>query len=71
MPKKAGARNAITASRAVQGTSGASRIVSSRARRSSMIRAPSTAGTLQPNPRNSGRNDLPCSPIKCMKRSIT
>ena len=69
--KKAGIRNAITASRAVHGTSGASRIVSQRARRSSMMREPRTAGTLQPKPRKSGMNDLPCSPIRCMKRSMT
>ena len=70
-PKKAGARNAITASRAEHGTSGASRIVSNRPRRDSMTRVPITAGTLQPNPRNSGRNDFPCSPMTCITLSIT
>ncbi len=58
-PKKAGAKKAITVIRAVQGTRGARRMVSKRARSDSITREPSTAGTLQPNPRKRGRKDLP------------
>ena len=47
------------------------KITRSRARGDSITRAPITAGTLQPKPRKRGRKDLPCSPIRCMKRSIT
>ena len=70
-PKKIGAIKAITIMRPVQGTSGANTIVSSRGRLESMMRAPITAGTLQPNPRKSGRKERPCNPIRCMNRSIT
>ncbi len=70
-PKKTGARKAMTTMRAVQGTNGASMMVSSRARRDSITRAPTMEGTLQPKPRNKGRKLLPCRPIRCMKRSIT
>ena len=70
-PKKAGARKAITAMRAVHGTSGAMRMVRMRAGRESMTRVPMMAGTLQPNPRNRGKKDLPCRPIMCMMLSMT
>jgi hypothetical protein len=29
------------------------------------------AGTVQPNPSSIGMNDLPCSPMLCIARSIT
>ena len=45
-------------------------IVMSRERRLSMVRVAMTAGTLQPKPMMSGMNDLPCSPIRCMRRSM-
>ena len=71
LPKKAGAMNATTAMRAVHGTSGAIRMVNNLAGQESITRVPMMAGTLQPNPRNSGRNDFPCNPMICMKLSIT
>ncbi|OPZ80675.1 MAG: hypothetical protein BWY76_03291 [bacterium ADurb.Bin429] len=69
-PKKTGASTATTAIRAVQGISGASRMVSQRARFVSMMRDPRIAGTLQPKPSSNGRKLLPCSPIVCIKRSV-
>ncbi len=69
-PKKTGVMKATTASRAVHGTSGIITIVSSRALGASITRVPATDGTLQPKPRNSGKNDLPCRPIRRMKPSI-
>ena len=45
-------------------------IVMSRERRLSMVRVAMTAGTLQPKPMISGMNDFPCSPIRCMRRSM-
>ena len=53
------ATNVRTASRAVHGTKGVSRIVRSLALRDSMILAPRTAGTLHPNPRHMGIKLLP------------
>src|SRR6266498_3213289 len=70
-PKKAGAKKATTAIRAVQGTKGAIKMVNRRAGHESMTRVPMIAGTLQPKPRNKGKNDLPCKPIMCIRLSIT
>src|SRR5512134_3538498 len=70
-PKKTGARKATTAIRAVQGTSGAIKIVRKRAGFESITRVPNIDGTLHPKPRNRGRKDLPCNPIRCIKLSIT
>jgi len=36
----------------------------------SRVRVAMMAGTLQPKPISMGMKDLPCSPIKCMMRSI-
>ena len=69
-PKNTAATIATTAIRAVQGTSGISRVVSSRARFDSMMRVPITAGTLQPKPSKIGKKLLPCSPIMCIQRSV-
>ncbi len=71
LPKNAGAMNATTAMRAVHGTSGARIIVNNLDDHESITRVPITAGTLQPKPRNNGKKDLPCSPMRCMKLSIT
>jgi len=70
-PKKAGAMKATTAMRAVHGTRGAIRMVNKRAVGESITRVPMTAGTLQPNPRNKGRKDLPCKPMTCITLSMT
>ncbi len=56
--------------RAVHGTSGISTMVINRALSASITRVPVIDGTLQPSPKNMGKNDLPCSPIKRMKPSI-
>ncbi len=71
LPKKAGAKKATTAIRAVHGTNGASKMVNRRDFHESITRVPITAGTLQPKPRKSGKKDLPCSPIQCIKLSMT
>src|SRR6266498_4403475 len=55
-PKKAGAKKATTAMRAVHGTNGAIRIVKKRAGFESITRVPMMDGTLHPKPRKSGRN---------------
>ena len=57
-------------SRAEQLIIGRTSIVTSRLRLLSMVRVAMTAGTLQPKPMMSGMNDLPCSPILCMRRSM-
>ena len=49
---------------------GSTIIVINRERRLSMVRVAITAGTLQPKPMMSGMNDLPCSPILCIRRSM-
>ena len=38
--------------------------------RLSRVRVAIIAGTLQPNPMTRGMNDLPCSPILCIRRSM-
>ncbi len=68
--KKTGTNTANTPKRAVQGTNGARRAVNRRLRRSSMIRVPMMAGTLQPKPRKRGMKLFPCRPRPCIKRSI-
>src|SRR6266545_5740926 len=70
-PKNAGAKKATTAIRAVHGTNGAIKIVKKRAGFESITRVPRMDGTLHPKPRNRGRNDLPCKPIRCMRLSMT
>ena len=45
-------------------------IVMRRERGLSIVRVAMTAGTLHPNPMMSGMNDLPCSPILCIRRSM-
>ena len=37
----------------------------------SIMRVPRIAGTLQPNPKTSGKTDFPCSPSECMNLSVT
>ena len=49
---------------------GVTRMVMSLLLRLSMVRAAIMAGTLQPKPIMSGMNDLPCRPIRCIRRSI-
>ena len=70
-PKIAAETSVRTASRAVQGTKGIRSNVIILALRVSIILAPSTAGTLQPNPRHIGIKLFPCRPTRCMMRSIT
>ena len=60
----------MTAIRAVQGISGASIIVSKRARFVSIMRDPKIEGTLQPKPSSSGIKLLPWRPIACINRSV-
>ena len=62
LPKKAGAKNTSTAMRPVQGTNGVSSMVSSRVLRSSIMRVPSMAGTLQPKPSKQGHARLAVQP---------
>ena len=69
--KTAAAMKVRTARRAVQGTKGVRSIVRSRAFFDSMIRTPRIAGTLQPKPMHMGMKLLPCSPTRCMNRSMT
>jgi len=38
--------------------------------RLSIVRVAIMAGTLQPKPITSGMNDLPCSPMRCITRSM-
>ena len=45
-------------------------MVSRRSLRLSSVRVAIIAGTLHPKPIRSGMNDLPCSPILCIIRSI-
>ena len=45
-------------------------MVTKRERRLSMVRVAMMAGTLQPNPMMSGIKDLPCKPIRCIRRSM-
>ena len=58
-PKNTGAMNATTAIRAVQGTSGAIRMVSSRAGQASITLVPMIAGTLHPKPMTIGIKERP------------
>ena len=69
-PKHAPVKSTYTGKRAPQLTSGTTRIVARRSRRLSRLRVAITAGTLHPNPINSGMKLLPCRPILCMKRSM-
>ena len=59
LAKRAADTKVSTASRAVQGTKGDRMTVRSRSFLDSTIRAPSTAGTLQPKPRHRGMKLLP------------
>ena len=36
----------------------------------SIVRVAMMAGTLQPKPMSIGMNDLPCRPMRCMRRSM-
>ena len=38
--------------------------------RLSMVRQAMIAGTLQPKPMISGMNDFPCTPMRCITRSM-
>ena len=56
--------------RALHDMKGTSSTVMSRLLRLSIVRVTMMAGTLQPKPMMSGMNDLPCSPMRCMIRSM-
>ena len=60
-----------TGKRALQLISGETKIVTIRSLLFSSVRAPITAGTLQPKPSNRGMNDFPCKPTARMTRSMT
>ena len=59
-----------TGRRALHDMNGVTSIVIMRLLWLSMVRDAIIAGTLQPNPISMGMNDLPCSPILCIRRSI-
>lgn len=56
--------------RALHDMNGMIRMVISRLLKLSIVRVAMMAGTLQPNPMTSGMNDLPCSPMRCITRSM-
>ena len=49
---------------------GVTSIVTRRLLGFSMVRVAMMAGTLQPKPITMGMNDLPCSPMRCIRRSM-
>ena len=49
---------------------GVMKMVISRLLRLSIVRQAMIAGTLQPKPMMRGMNDLPCSPARCITRSM-
>ena len=69
--KNAGIMRAYIGSLAPQLISGTTSMVIIRLRMLSKVRVAMIAGTEHPNPKRRGMKLLPCSPIRCMRRSVT